>query len=173
MKETQTGFVGDDGHLDDVAVSWIADGERAEAESFAAAVAHMESCPQCAERVADFALRSVEIDHLLRGPREAKVAAAIRVAPRAAPAIAIGIAVAVASSIPLWIGALEAVPEKLRVARTVFWVTLRTVASVSRDSNQMAVISIVVSTFAAVLFSTMGLYIARRASRVVKVRGEA
>lgn len=172
-----TTYLDGEGHLDEVACAMIVDGQRAPSAPFLAALSHLEECSACGERVADAALQSVALQEAFE-PRALR--AEVRSVARsrgAAPAIAVGFLVAIAASIPLWIDALTSVPEDLRVARTVFAVTLRALVSVSRSTEDLRTTAIVMSTFAAMVFSAIGIWIARRGSqrgdRVVKVGGEA
>lgn len=175
MKSTT--YLDAEGHIDEVARAMIVDGQREESAPFLAALSHLEQCTHCGERVADAALESVALQEAFE-PRRAKAPARVVVRSRgAAPAIAVGLLVALAASIPLWIDALASVPEDLRVARTVFVVTLRAIVSLSRSTDELGSMAIAMSTFAAVVFSTIGVWLARRGTRrdahVVKVGGEA
>lgn len=175
MKSTpEETYLDPSGHLDEVARTMIVDGQRSKSTAFLAALSHLERCSACGELVANAALESVALQEAFE-PQAVK-ARARAIAPTksgAAPAIGLGLLIALIASVPLWIDALASVPSDLRVARTVFVVTLRALVSMSHSTEEVGTIAIVMSMFAAMVFSALGVWIARRGSRVVKVGGEA
>ncbi len=91
------------GHLSDAGVEAMADGQPVSAESGA----HAEACETCSQRIADAALRAVDLHVAIRAlaeqPAEAprKVEAPARIKPRSpAPYIAVALLVALIATLP-------------------------------------------------------------------------
>lgn len=85
-----------DQHLTELEATAIADGEAAPAP----ALQHVAGCASCSERVADLALRSIDVHHALVELHATPKVVAVRRSSATIPLV-LGVLVAVAASIPL------------------------------------------------------------------------
>lgn len=171
-----------DGHLTDLAVTCVADGEIDLVPR--AALDHLDACEPCGRKLGEAALLSASASEALRedATLEAK-AEPVSIAPvsprrarRPVPVAAIAAALLVAAitagpalmdaatSVPAWM--LEAVgwiPTLLRVARTLL----------ASEGSALGPWSLVMKVISAVMFVVLGLQVARvtTSRRAAKVEG--
>jgi len=97
----------DDGHVTDVVLTAMVDGE--EAAVLPAALAHVDGCEACSSRLAESALLSLRASELLARPVEAPVQSRARAA-LPLRAIAVAVMLAAIGAVPLFVDAVTGLP---------------------------------------------------------------
>ena len=163
---------GDDGHLAEVALTAIADGESGIVP--AEAVRHAETCELCGERLADAAMLSASMSRVLdRAVADRRHAVQPARRPLPIAALAAGLALAALGAlpsvleVPAFVGDLGALLHALPALLRSALVLVRTAADSASDA------SVAVSFAATALMLFVGWVIARKMPRQLGGKGSA
>jgi hypothetical protein len=152
-----------DGHLSDVALTALADGERSLLPD--SALTHADACERCGTRLGEQALLSLSLSEALGANRAP--------APAAFPlgAILVATVLAVLGAVPTLLHAREWLPSLPATLVEGALVALRAGLALLRVSATGAPGMVVVSGLAAFVLAAIGLLIARLAPREVAWKG--
>jgi hypothetical protein len=155
-----------DGHLSDVAITALSDGE--DSLLPAHAVAHASSCDPCSARLAEHALLSVSLSESLavRAPTSSRVERPLPVAAlMAAFVLALVGATPTLVAAPPW---LESLPTTLVRTGPL---ALRLLSSMLKVTSSDAGSMVIVWATASVVLAALGLFVTRLAPREVAWKG--
>jgi hypothetical protein len=155
-----------DGHLSEVALTVVSDGETSLVPE--AALSHLDACDACNARLGQQALVAIELDTAL-----APNVLVAEGAPARVPVAAIvaALVVALVSAVPSLIHAPAWLADLPATVTRVAPVALRVATSLVKVASTGSAMVLVVSFVAALLLAAMGLVIARLAPRESAVKG--